>query len=73
MSFQPPFAEANLQEEEQKTDQQTDGIPAIRRQIERKREIDNGSGNGLGDVVRQTHLTIKAQVGSQLLELFRLV
>ena len=73
MRLQPPFTETNLQKEECKAYQQADGITAIRGQIQREREINNNSGNRLGDVVRQTHLTIKPQIGCQLPEFLRLI
>ena len=73
MSFQPPFAELYLQQKEYKTNQQTQRISTVRSQIKSEREINNSSGNRLGDVVRQTHLTIKPQIGCQLPEFLRLI
>ena len=49
----PPFAEKNLQEECEQTDQQADRISAIRSKVQPEWEIDYSSDNGLCDVVRQ--------------------
>lgn len=64
MRLQPPFTETNLQKEECKAYQQADGITAIRGQIQREREINNSSGNRLGDVVLITGSPVLTTVES---------
>lgn len=51
MSFQPPLAELYLQQKEYKTNQQTQRISTVRSQIKSEREINNSSGNRLGDII----------------------
>ena len=65
MSFCPPFTEAYLQEEKDDTDEHTDRITAVRSQIQADREIDQRTEKGLRHVIRQTHLPIRAQDGSE--------
>lgn len=65
MSFCPPFTEAYLQEEKDDTDEHTDRITAVRSQIQADREIDQRTEKGLRHVIRQTHLPILAQDGSE--------
>ena len=65
MSFCPPFTEEYLQEEKGDTDEHTDRITAVRSQIQADREIDQRTEKGLRHVIRQTHLPIRAQDGSE--------
>ncbi len=62
MSFQPPFAELYLQQKEYKTNPQTQRISSVRSQIKSEREINNSSGNRLGDIIGQTHPTIITKI-----------
>ena len=62
MYFQPPLAELYLQQKEYKTNKQAQRIPTIRSQIKSEREINNSSGNRLGDIIGQTHPTIITKI-----------
>ena len=68
VALQPPFAELNLQQEKHETDNQAQRISAIRSQIKPKRKINNRTGNGLSDIVAQTHLPIGTEAGHELLK-----
>ena len=61
MSFCPPFTEAYLQEEKDDTDEHTDRITAVRSQIQADREIDQRTSKRLCHIIRQAHLSIRAQ------------
>lgn len=63
VSFQPAFAESDLQQEDRHPDTEAECISAIRRQGEAERKIDQCSGHRLGDIIRQTHFPVETQVG----------
>ena len=61
MSFSPPFTEAYLQKEKGDTDEHADRITAVRSQIQADREIDQRTSKRLCHIIRQAHLSIRAQ------------
>lgn len=61
VSGQPPFAEPHLQQEDEKADRQTGRIAAMRCEVQSEGEIDEGSQDGLRDVVRQAHPSVEPQ------------
>ena len=58
MVFHPPFAERKLQDEERHSGQQAGRNAQIVVQGKAPVVIKHGSGNALGDVVRQAHLAV---------------
>ena len=73
VTIEPPLAEHHLSKEYHETYQQTDGITAIRSKIQSKREIDDGSDDGLRYIVGQAHAAIETEVGNSLLETLVLI
>lgn len=63
--FQPTTYRSVLARRKGDTDEHTDRITAVRSQIQADREIDQRTEKGLRHVIRQTHLPIRAQDGSE--------
>lgn len=70
---EPPFAEPYLQQESTYSDEQAQRISAVGGKVQPEGEIDESPDDGLGDVVRQTHLAVEAQVADRLAELLALI
>lgn len=68
VAAQPPFAELHLQHEQEQADNQAEGVAAIGCQIEAEGEIDEGSRDGLGDVVGEAHPAVEAEAVRLLAE-----
>ena len=68
MFRQPPFAEPNLRQEKNNTDNQAKSISTVRSKIESEWEIDNATQNRLGNRVCPTHLAVKAEAGNSFLK-----
>lgn len=73
MAGKPPTAKGDLQHEDYDAYQQAHGITAIGRQVKSERKINEGTDNGLRDVVRQAHASVEAEVGDGLAKARRLV
>ena len=73
VAIEPPLAEAHLSKEYHETYQQAHEVSAIRSEIQSKREIDDGSDDGLRYIVGQTHATIETEVTHPLLEALVLI
>ena len=71
--LEPPFAEHHLSKEHHEANQQAHEVSAIRSKIQSKREIDDGSDDGLRYIVGQTHTTIETEVANPLLEALVLI
>ena len=69
VTIEPPLAEHHLSKEHHETYQQTNGLTAIWSEIQSKREIDDGSNDGLRDIVGQTHATVKTEIGYSFLKI----
>ena len=73
MPLQPPFAKLYLQKKQHDTDKETQGVSAIRSQVQPERKINKRTQNRLADIVRQTHLAIEAQAGNRPFKSFLLI
>lgn len=71
--LEPPFAEHHLSKEHHKTNQQAHEVSAIRSEVQGKREIDDGSDDGLRYIIGQAHATIETEVAHPLLETLVLI
>ena len=68
MFRQPPFAEPNLRQEKNNTDNQAKSISTVRSKIESEWEIDNGSQNRLRNIIGQAHFSVESQIRYSFLE-----
>ena len=73
VTIEPPLAEHHLSEEYHEAYKQADGITAIRSEIQSKREIDDGSDDGLRYIVGQTHAAIETEIGNSFLKVLVLI
>ena len=73
MFRQPPFAEPNLCQEKNNTDNQAKSISTVRSKIESEWEIDNGSQNRLRNIIGQAHFSVESQIRYSFLELILLI
>ena len=73
MFRQPPFAEPNLRQEKNNTDNQAKSISTVRSKIESEWEIDNGSQNRLRNIIGQAHFSVESQIRYSFLELILLI
>ena len=73
VTLEPPFAEHHLSKEHHEANQQAHEVSTIRSEVQGKREIDDGSDDGLRYIVGQTHATIETEVANPLLEALVLI